>query len=341
MTTVAPEIRCCDGDPRRAYVVGCYRSGTTLVERIVGCHPDSAGLGFETHFFTHVVPGRPLPGFNAREWEQPLRQQLGVRSWEHVAGDRWDVFDSIAKRLAKERGASVFVEKTPFHLFHVERILARDPDARVVHVVRDGRDVVTSVLAGQYPLGKWPTRRLRLLAACALWELFTWEGLRLAQLESERFHTLRYEDVVRAPRTALETLARFLELDDSDAALDAWFDRTRRIGSNSSFQSMRGICDQAVSRWREPNKLRPDEAELVAGLLAPTLALAGYETSGARVAPRLRAGISHMGKLMLALTRMAQFRGNTGAAPPLHLWRYPQQSARRRPPVGAGGSSEV
>jgi len=332
MTTVASEVRRCGGDQRRVYVVGCYRSGTTLVERVVGCHPDTAGLGFETHFFTHVAPGRPLPAFNARQWQEPLQRHVGVRSWEHVAGDRWDVFDSIARRLAQECGASVFVEKTPFHLFHVERISARDPDARFLHVVRDGRDVVTSVLAGQYPLGKWPTRRLRLLAACALWELFAWEGLRLAHLESERFHTVHYEDVVRAPRTAMERFARFLDLDHSNAALDAWFDRTRQIGSNSSFESMRGISDQPVNRWREPDKLRPDDAELVAGLLAPTLALAGYETTGTRVAP-LQARSAHVGKLMLALTRIAQLRGNTGSAPPRHVWRYLQQSARRRPPA--------
>jgi hypothetical protein len=83
-----------------------------------------------------------------------------------------------------------------------------------------------------------------------------------------------------------------------------------------------------VNRWREPDKLRPDEAELVDALLAPTLELAGYESAGARTAP-LRARVAHVGKLMLALTRIAQLRGNTGSAPSLELWGYLQQSARR------------
>jgi hypothetical protein len=315
------------------FVVGCYRSGTTLVERIVSRHPDAVSLGYETLLFTHVVPRRPLPAYNARLWEEPLQRHLGVRSWQQVADDPGEVFDGLSTRLARERGASVFVEKTPFHLFHVERILAQDPEARILHVVRDGRDVVTSVLAGEYPLSRWPIRRLRLLAACALWEQFVWEGHRLARLEGGRFHTVHHEDVVRAPRAALERIARFLDLDCSDAALADWFDRTREIGSNSSFEPMRGISGQTVGRWREPDKLRSGEADLIDNLLAPTLALAGYETTGSQLTP-LRAFTARTGKLLFTLTRIAQFRENTGfAAPRGHIWRFLRQSVRRRTPA--------
>ncbi len=328
MTTVALESPRYGGAPRQVFVVGCYRSGTTLVERIVSSHPGAVGLGFETLFFTHVKPRRPLPPYNQRRWEGALQRFVGVGSWQQVAHDPEEAFDAIATRLARERGARVFVEKTPFHLFHVERILARDPEARVLHVVRDGRDVVTSILAAEYPVGRWPTRRLRLLAACALWELFVWEGHRLARLEGERFHTLHHEDVVRAPRAALERLAGFLDLDRSDAVLADWFDRTREIESNTSFAPMRGISDQALSRWREPDKLRPDEAELVENLLAPTLALAGYETTGAR--PTLiRSVTARLGELAFALIRIARFRENTGYVPPRHVWCSLWRSVRR------------
>jgi len=317
-------------DPAQVFVVGCYRSGTTLVERMVSCHPQATGLGFETLLLTHVVPHRPLPAFNAREWEKPLqRERPGAHSWEQVEPDRRTVFDAIARHLALERDASVFVEKTPFHLFHAERILSRDPDAKIVHVLRDGRDVVTSVLAGDYPVDRWPTRRLRLLAACALWELFAWEGQRLSQLEGDRLQTLRYEDVVKAPHAALERIAEFLNLDRSDTTLATWFTSTSKIGSNSSFEPLRGISNQPVCRWVEPGNLNPGEAAVIDNLLAPTLELVGYEPAGARLTP-FRGCTAKVEKQLLALWRVARFRANTALLPPPRLWRYLRQSARRR-----------
>jgi len=313
-------------DPRQVFVVGCYRSGTTLVESIVRSHPDVVGLGFETLLFTHVVPRRSLPAYNDGRWEAPLERYLGVSSWQQVPDDPREVFDAIATSLAKEHDASVFVEKTPFHLFHVERILEQDPAARVLLVVRDGRDVVTSVLAGDYPLGRWPSRRLRLLAACVLWEQFVCEGHRLMRLQNERFQTVYYEDVVRAPRATLDHIAGFLGLDHSGATLSDWFDRTRDIGSNSSFEPMHGISDEPAGRWRERQDLRPGEADLIDYLIAPTLELTGYESTAARLTWG-RALAARTQKTSLALARVAQFKRNTSYAPRRHIWHFLGQSS--------------
>ncbi len=313
---------------KRVYVVGCYRSGTTLLESLVACHPQVTGFGFETTLFTHVVPRRPLPPYNAQRWAKILEPHCGVRSWSELPEPLLEAFDRLAARLARERGASVFVEKTPFHLFHVERILALQPEAKFLHVVRDGRDVVTSVLGGAFPLERWRHRRgVRLLAACALWEWMVFEGLRVAGRERTRFHTVRYEDLVREPRRTLEGVAGFLGLETAREATEAWLDGTRDVDSNSSFEPMRGISKRPVGRWRDPEKLQPSEADLLDRLLGPTLSLLGYPTRDAPV-PALREWRARTGKLLFALMRVARFSENTGYRPPRHAWRFVRQSLR-------------
>jgi hypothetical protein len=170
-----------------------------------------------------------------------------------------------------------------------------------------------------------------LVAACVLWELFVWEGHRLAPLEGKRFHTVRHEDIIRAPRAALERIAGVLDLNCSESTLADWVDRTREIDGNSSFQAMRGISDRATGRWREPDKLRSAEANLVNGLLAPTLVLAGYQANGGRLG-LVRMLTARAIKLFFGLIRIVRFRHNTGQAPPRHIWSFLYYSARRLTP---------
>ena len=49
-------------------------------------------------------------------------------------------------RLTLEDGSSVWVEKTPWHLYCIDEIQRRIPDAIIIHVVRGGADVVASLI---------------------------------------------------------------------------------------------------------------------------------------------------------------------------------------------------
>lgn len=139
---------------RRCFVVGSPRSGTTLVQALLASHPNVWSLP-ETHFFRRVEVYRRGPrGLLVEPGADALLREIsssvGVR---HPFRPRWLTigrcirrFATILDTAAAAEGARVWVEKTPGHLNYIPLIARFLPDARYVHVTRQGADVVASVV---------------------------------------------------------------------------------------------------------------------------------------------------------------------------------------------------
>jgi hypothetical protein len=98
------------------FVVGCSHSGTTIVTALLNNHPRICSLPTETKI---------MERFRTRR-----------------AHERWL---RHAQQTMEGAGKQRFCEKTPNHVFHLERVLGCYPKARVVVVQRDGRDVAASL----------------------------------------------------------------------------------------------------------------------------------------------------------------------------------------------------
>jgi Sulfotransferase family len=153
----------------RLFVVGCARSGTTLLQSLLAAHP--AVLSFpETAVFSHllspVVPGQTRQITVHRRTQLCYRQvtsllnALGRRDLEQLLPIRSqsirqfvDRFVAVLDRLALDKGKSWWVEKTPGNICFVPEILALVPGAKFVAIVRDGRQNVAALydMAGRYP----------------------------------------------------------------------------------------------------------------------------------------------------------------------------------------------
>ena len=96
------------------FVLGCGHSGTSVLLRLLGAHSKIYGIPYESRVFTHP----------------DIKQRLTSKIWNR---------NTIAH--CKHR----WVEKTPIHVRMIDRIFVRYPDARVLFVVRDGRDVSVSL----------------------------------------------------------------------------------------------------------------------------------------------------------------------------------------------------
>jgi hypothetical protein len=215
----------------RVFLTGCSRSGTTVVQRCLSAHPDLISFP-ETDFFGRLVGGwngalqarlgrvrperrRRAFGRLAEVLQQPEIAPIGNTNlgFRRAVGSLIEILDGIAS----ERGATGWVEKTPKHYRYVGLLERAAPDVRFIHVVRDGRDVVASLVDRARNHSRF-RNRLDPLAAARLWN----EAIRTASRyrASHRHLVLAYEDFVHDPATGLQRVCDFLGYDYDSAMLE-------------------------------------------------------------------------------------------------------------------------
>ncbi|GLK53411.1 sulfotransferase family protein [Maricaulis virginensis] len=205
------------GDGQRlVFAGGCPRSGLTLLRRLV-----------EPHSRIHCGPDTGLPPAIAMQW-QAFASQLGdlhARDFDLQAEDMRRAMAGLLTGLFEVPLAAdprrVLIEKTSLNIAAFEQLGRLLPQAKFIHVVRDGRDVAASLLDrdwrdanGQaYPHVSRPD------AALKYWFDLTGIGLRADQALAGRIHRVRYEDLVKRPRATLTALTAFLGLGYEPAML--------------------------------------------------------------------------------------------------------------------------
>jgi len=162
--TLAPPALAGDNEvtdmQRPVFIVGCPRSGTTLLYSMLVAAGGFAEYRKETYFYDLLPRFPDLTGHVARERfaAEFLGGYLGkvpgldVKPFVFDALDRCRCSAEFLPRLmdgiAHAQGMSRWVEATPVHVLHMQVIKRAVPDALFVHVVRDGRDCALSNSAG-------------------------------------------------------------------------------------------------------------------------------------------------------------------------------------------------
>lgn len=116
-----------------------------------------------------------------------------------------DFANRFGQRYAEFRGKPVFVwaEKTPINVCHLSDFCAHFPDGIFVHIVRDGRSVVASLM----------NRAFSLYEAAYIWMWQVSMGRRAAELPNAM--EVRYEDVLESPFAIATQIARRVGIERS------------------------------------------------------------------------------------------------------------------------------
>lgn len=207
-----------------AFVLGCPRSGTTLLRTMLDVHEGLWAPG-ELQFASYVgmadraasimplLRFMPLPELAARLGESTADASRRFRAWELEDTPVEEVY----QRLHDADPSTMIVDKTPTYgdrLSYLERIGRAFPNARFIHLVRSPHDVIRSVVRMQ--LYKGVQRRLaRELSPYHVGEII-WcaqeSNIRrfLAGVPGERQYRVRYEDLVADPTPALTAICELL-----------------------------------------------------------------------------------------------------------------------------------
>lgn len=274
------------------FVVGVGRSGTTLLRMMLDAHPQLA-IPAETHF-APAVRAFERDGAEAAVaavLDNGLWADYGLPADEFVrrvglrrptgAGDVMRVFYEL---YAESRGSPRWGDKSPYYVTVMTYLQELLPEARFVHVIRDGRDVALSTMS----LWFGPDD---VAGVAREWS----EKLAVARRQARelRFYLeLRYEDLVRNPEASLRRVCDFLDLEWHPAMLEyhrtaevrlAELGDVRQNGRLIGAAERRGIHrllaqpprPDRSGRWR--TEMSAADRELFAGIAAEALNAYGYE----------------------------------------------------------------
>ena len=251
-------------DPSHTYfVVGAERSGSTLLRLMLACHPEIAMVGqFEYAILGVGDDGAlPDPAAFARDMEVDRIFQASGLSIDPALGYRELVHDLLEQTRA---AADAKITGGMVH-FEFDRLVHLWPDARFVHLVRDGRDVARSAIAMGWAGDMWHAGDGWLHAE------HMWDEMSLT-IPDDRRHELRYEDLVTSPEPTLRALTAFLGVDFSPAMFDY-----PEVSDYPAPDPAR------LDQWR--HKLDASEIRLAEARLGPMLEARGYELSGGDTTP--------------------------------------------------------
>lgn len=252
-----------DAPRGHVFLTGFARSGTTLLEQVLGAHPDVEDLEEMPTLdeLQHI--------FLASEDGPGRLAALDDAAWTELRADYW----ARVRRFGADPACKVFLDKQPLATVLWPALAALFPEARVLLALRDPRDVVLSCFRRGFRINPATFEFTDLERTARLYDA----SMRMACLARERglleVHEVRYERLVEDFEAETRSACAFLGLDWSEQMRGfAERARARRIKTPSAAQVARGLYAGAAGQWRGYRKA----LEPVLPILRPWVERFGY-----------------------------------------------------------------
>jgi hypothetical protein len=271
------------------FIVGAPRSGTTLLRRLLDAHPDIA-ITRETHWITKVLEGQDPVSPDA-----PVTPEVLARLRAHRKFARTEVDGPALDRLVSSRtpvsyaelvtkifdlygearGKRLVGDKVPDYVRNLPLLHRLWPAAKVVHLIRDGRDVCTSMLSRERFGRRFPTWAQDPITTAALsWDHLVRRGREAgAELPPGIYHELRYEALVADPAAECRELCGFLGVPDDERMLAFHEGRTKDDPSRDAKSAWRPVTP-GLRSWR--TEMAPGDVERFEAAAGDLLDELGY-----------------------------------------------------------------
>jgi protein-tyrosine sulfotransferase len=196
---------------------GCSRSGTTLLREILSAHSQIC-IGPETAIFTGNRDLDHLARVTKLDYAR-------LRRYYRLSPSLAEFGERVLMELMRNEGKQYWGEKTPSNVRELHTIFRFFPNARFIHILRDGRDVVCSLRT--HPKHRWENGQFVRTGIENPWDQCVREWvddvrLGLSWRGDKRYFEINYESLVNEPENALRPLFSWLGVSWEPAVLEAY-----------------------------------------------------------------------------------------------------------------------
>ena len=255
------------------FIVGCPRSGTSALSWAMAEHP-ALWTSAESNILLYLFRTPWL-------FEQYQRSASSQENliWFVKHNVSYAEFASYIGKgldlLFRSRSENkIWIDATPAYTNVVSDLMIYFPQAKFIHIVRDGRAVVNSMLTSGFSGEEFNNFEL----ACKAWVHYVTKGLDIMQAFPDRVHETRNENLVSNPEKEFNAIYDFLGLKPCSAS--ATFIRTKRI--NSSYLN---VEKDDIKKAKDPSLMpktpwknwSPKEQQLFIKIAGETMTKLGYD----------------------------------------------------------------
>lgn len=290
-TGACPDVKAVRRKPP-VFLIGSPRSGTTLLHQMFDHHPAFA-LPFESKyivvFHNNLHEFGDLNDVKNRESLIVSIEKFMRNAWLERDHDEWmpgliaaapelareappsyaGVMETIYRYFSCQRGRERWGDKMATFRRCMPTIVDLFPDAKIVHIIRDGRDVASSIL----PLSFGPNTAY---VAAKKWRNFIEHGLDFAARHPRQVYTVRYEDLIDDPEKYLREICDFVDEPFHEDMLQFHKSGTKRVPRKEIHgQLTKPVNKERAARWKRD--LSPGQVRVFEAVAGPLLDRLNYE----------------------------------------------------------------
>lgn len=277
---------------RPIFIVGAPRSGTTLLQFRLRNHPRISLPTGESHFIIPLyVHQSTFNNLDTPEGIKKVLRLIQTKSKEFVETDlhgiKFDI-DALANVLHKNKcdtipkiiswlfeknaegeGKARWGDKTPYYLMHLPKLLEWWPDAQIIHIIRDGRDVALSLLERKHDFFVY-----NFYIAAREWCKYIEVGRHIGQkLAKDQYLEIKYETLISSPEETMKIVCKFLD----EEYTEDLFNVTRVDNPGKTPLVHEKIKSDNSEKWRKT--MSPRQIRVFEGVAKDLLLEAGYPLS--------------------------------------------------------------
>ncbi|UCN00604.1 sulfotransferase [Sulfurimonas sp. SWIR-19] len=267
------------------FVGGCPRSATSAFSWALAEHTDLT-TSAESNFLFYLL--RDVTG-------NPMDKLINKTSKKHTIFDSYEIAkevsdgwfnkhevtledylaymgEGVKKMFMQHCDTDIFLEQSPENILIVDKLLLMFPDAKVINMIRDGREVVSSMLKSGFS-APW-SKDFKL--ACETWNHFAKKGYEFSQKYPNQVINVYQKDLVYDTENAVRKVFRFFELDFESNTVE--YLQTKRVNSsygNDEKNNFKTAKDPALLKQPQWEKWTNKEKKQFENIAGETMALVG------------------------------------------------------------------